>query len=677
MPLPTDWSSELATLLGAGRAEEARRLLAMARQSGWSGAIPDRLEEESRRLGEDQARLIRLFEAGRWGELEAAAMGLLARRPGDGFVRKALGTALLQQGRLAEADARLLEAATLLPEDVELLITLGVTRWRRGSQDDAETLLRHALARHPGHVTALFNLANLRNARGDADDAIATWREVIRLDPGHGHAYCNSFTRMLDLGRTREAAETYRLALLSVSLPFGARLLGELMLPRIPASQEEIDHWRERFREGIARLEAQPGTPGWEALPREASLSFYLAYHDRCDRELIVAMNRMLRVKAPVLVHQDLSAWTPPRSGERRIRVGFVSQYLSDHTIGRLNEGWLRHLDRARFEVTLFHAPRARRDPFGALLDALADATYALPEDPEGQRRIIAATAMDILFYPEVGMAPAIHYLAHARLAPVQVVGWGHPDTTGLPTMDYFLSSALIEPEGAKAHYSERLIRLRRLPCCYPMPEPPAKLPTRAELGLPEQGRIYACPQTQFKLHPAFDQVLADIAAGDPDGWIVLLEWREPSWTDLLEARWAAHHPHLPERVRFLPLMPRERYLALLAQVDVLLDPLHFGSGNTFYEAMAVGTPVITWPGRFMRGRIVAGGYRQMGIADPPVAETIEAYAPLALAFARDEARRLAFTQEVASKRTNLFDDRSVVQEFAAFLLAALDDPCP
>ena len=79
-----------------------------------------------------------------------------------------------------------------------------------------------------------------------------------------------------------------------------------------------------------------------------------------------------------------------------------------------------------------------------------------------------------------------------------------------------------------------------------------------------------------------------------------------------------------------------------MAQMDVLLDPLHFGSGNTFYDAMVNGTPVVTWPGRFARGRNVAAAYRQMGVADAPVAQHLEDYAPLALALGRDTERRRA-----------------------------------
>ena len=63
--------------------------------------------------------------------------------------------------------------------------------------------------------------------------------------------------------------------------------------------------------------------------------------------------------------------------------------------------------------------------------------------------------------------------------------------------------------------------------------------------------------------------------------------------------------------------MYRDDYLCLLDTVDILLDPIYFGSGNTFYESMAFGTPIVTMPGKFMRGRLVAGGYKQMKVLNP------------------------------------------------------------
>src|SRR5208337_1279441 len=79
-------------------------------------------------------------------------------------------------------------------------------------------------------------------------------------------------------------------------------------------------------------------------------------------------------------------------------------------------------------------------------------------------REQIAALALDILFYQDIGMEPTSFFLAFARLAPVQCVSFGHPNTTGIPNMDYFVSNDLFEPPDAPSHYSERLILLHDLP---------------------------------------------------------------------------------------------------------------------------------------------------------------------------------------------------------------------
>jgi predicted O-linked N-acetylglucosamine transferase (SPINDLY family) len=113
--------------------------------------------------------------------------------------------------------------------------------------------------------------------------------------------------------------------------------------------------------------------------------------------------------------------------------------------------------------------------------------------------------------------------------------------------------------------------------------------------------------------------------------------------------------------------------MALMASVDLLLDPLHFGSGKTMYDAMVSGTPVVTLPGRFMRGRIVAGAYRQMRVADAPIAVSREDYVSLALALGRDSERRRALRQaSVEAARRDLFDDVQAIVEFEAFLVAAV-----
>ena len=300
------------------------------------------------------------------------------------------------------------------------------------------------------------------------------------------------------------------------------------------------------------------------------------------------ALAALLAEKAPGLrvTAGHLAGWRPPTGG--RIKVAFVSMLLSDHTIGQLYQGMIAGLDRGRFEVVVAHLPRSVRDPVRAQISASADLAIDLPPGVAAQRQRLEAERLDVVFYPDVGMSPESYLLAQARLAPVQAVSWGHPDTTGLPSLDYFVSGDAIEPEGAETAYTERLIRLPRLPCVYrPLGE--AEILSREALGLPAAGALYGCPQSLFKLHPDFDPVLAEIVDRDPRGWLVFVEGQRPTDREALESRWAARFPALKARARFVPRAARAKFLGLLAAMDVLLDPPHFGSGNTFYEAARPG----------------------------------------------------------------------------------------
>jgi protein O-GlcNAc transferase len=400
-----------------------------------------------------------------------------------------------------------------------------------------------------------------------------------------------------------------------------------------------------------------------------------LAYHNYNDRPVMESLCRLFRARVPALTAAapHLSDGRPAAMKGQRIRVGFLSEFFVNHTIGKLYQGLIRHLDRRRFEVVVIHAPKAKRDALSQSLGALADKTLVLPVGLAGQQSAVAAAKLDVLFYPDIGMSSSTYFLAYARLAGIQVVSWGHPATTGLDTIDYFVSAGSIEPEDAQDHYTERLICLNRMPCCYQALTAPTRISSRTALGLPERCTLYGCPQSLFKIHPDFDAVLAAIAEGDPTGRIVLLEGLYPAWKCLLQTRWETTFPILLQRVLFLPRLPPEQFMALMAHLDVLLDPIHFGSGNTLYEAMAFGTPVVTWPGTFMRGRIVAGAYRQMGVADAPIALRLEDYAPLALALGRSPERRRALREvTIDAAKQQLFDDLMAVREFEIFLEGAV-----
>ncbi|SEH33792.1 tetratricopeptide repeat protein [Magnetospirillum fulvum] len=585
-----------------------------------------------------------------------------------------LGNAQKELGRLDDAISCWRRALALKPDYPEAHSNLGLVLREQGRIDEAVAHCRKAIALRADFPEAHNNLGSAVQAQGRLDDAAAAFRQAIALRPDYTEAHSNLGIVQQDLGRPDEARASHLRA--QETRPGSLRYScnAQLFMPIIADSTEAIAVSRKRYEAGIGALTDSP--PFLDVSIKDVNpRSFYLAYHNVDNRPVMEALHRLFRAKVGGLTFTapHLAGWQSPAVRGRRVRVGFLSEFLVGHTVGNLNQGFIEHLDRDRFDVVLIHTAHAKRDALSNILDRLADTSLTLPHSLEAQQQAVAAAELDVLIYPDIGMAPSTYFLAYARLAPVQAVMWGHPDTTGLDSIDYFVSSKSIEPDNAQDVYTERLIRLDRLNCYYTPPQAPTDILSRAELGLPETGILYGCPQSLFKFHPDFDAVLAAIALGDPTGRIVLIAGDNASWAEQIRARWQKTDPILLERTLFLPRMPRDRFVMMLAHIDILLDPIHFGSGNTLYEAMVGGTPVITWPGQFMRGRIVAGAYRQMGIADAPIAPRIEDYAPLALALGRDPDRREALRQSLRSAAgRDLFMDMSAVRGIEAFLDAAV-----
>ncbi|MGR3303745.1 MAG: O-linked N-acetylglucosamine transferase family protein, partial [Candidatus Scalindua sp.] len=256
--------------------------------------------------------------------------------------------------------------------------------------------------------------------------------------------------------------------------------------------------------------------------------------------------------------------------------------------------------------------------------------------------------------------------LAFSRLAPVQCVTWGHPVTTGIPNIDYFISSDKSEPPGAEDNYSERLILPDRLTTYYYRPELPEEPRSREYFSFLEEQNLYVCPQTIFKFHPDFDDVLGSLLRQDTRGLLVLIEGKQKHWTKLLQDRFSSAFPDVFDRVKFLPMMPTKDFLSLLKLADVILDTPYFGGGNTSLESFACGAPIVTWPGEFMRDRLTLALYKQMGIMDC-VADNARSYLDIAFRLANDKTWREEIRDKIRANSDCLFEDIEAVHELERF----------
>jgi predicted O-linked N-acetylglucosamine transferase (SPINDLY family) len=262
------------------------------------------------------------------------------------------------------------------------------------------------------------------------------------------------------------------------------------------------------------------------------------------------------------------------------------------------------------------------------------------------------------------------YFLTFARLAPVQCTGFGTHGTTGIAAVDYFLSSRLIEPEEAEKHYTETLCQFQTIPTYQrriPLP-PPA---CRGAFNLPERGHLYFCPQRLSKFHPEFDAILRNILQNDAKGYLILLEGRHKHVAAQLHARFRKTLGPAASRVIFMPPQAPGDYYRLLSLADVLLDPPHYSSSLTGYDAFSLGLPMVTLPGDLMVQRYALGLYRKMGLEDL-AAWSAEAYVAMAVRLAVDRDYREAVCRRIAERSEVLFEDSGAVREHEEFFEGAL-----
>jgi predicted O-linked N-acetylglucosamine transferase (SPINDLY family) len=612
-----------------------------------------------------------LRESGEAKQAEESCRAALRLAPGYALAHYNLGLALEEQGRDEEALASYGEALRRDDKMALALLNSGGILEGMGRKSEAMQAYMAAIRRDARLVDAYRNIAALLEAEGNLAEAIPWCQQALKLEPENPRTLYLLGLLLEQHGSTDHAAMAMRRAIerMPPAQSGEMRLAHALLLPPVARSREHIGELRARYARNLDELAAA----GLRLAADGVTLTppFYLAYHGECNRELHAKLAATLLEAWPAL------GWTAPhcrrwRAPGARIRVGFLSRFLRNHSIGRTTRGLVAELDRARFEVTAIFLPPAPDDEIARFIRERAERSVTLPTTLYEAREAIAALELDVLFYQDIGMETMSWLLAFARLAPVQCLSFGHPDTTGIPNMDWFVSGDLYEPEGAEASYSERLFLLRNLgTLAYyyrPRLQEPAK--SRAQLGLP-QGNVYLCPQTLFKLHPDFDALAAGILRADPAGRVVLLEGKYPYWADLLRARFARTLPECAQRIVFLPQLAPDDFVNLLAVADVVLDTPHFNGMNTSLEAFAMGTPIVTLPGAHQRGRHTAGMYRRMGVADGVAADAAD-YVRIAVRLGTDRAARESLRARILERCGVLFEDPSAPLEFGRFFETAV-----
>lgn len=615
---------------------------------------------------------------GSFAKAESCYRRALSLKPGYAEAHNNLGLALKEQGMLDEAVASFVQALSFRPDLAEVHNNLGNALKEQGKPDEAVASYTTALSLKPDYAEAHNNLGNALKERGNVDDAVTSYLRALSFKPDLVEAHYNLGLGLQEQGKTDESVASY-LKALSFE-PDYAEARWSIAMSQLPAvygpgidpsacraalaiALTELDEWfyGDRVNNGFKAVGSQQ--------------PFYLAYQEEDNRDLLSRYGALcFRLMDDWLQRQRfVSAQAAPTG---IIKLGIVSGHFRNQSVWHaLIEGWLRHLDRTRFELHLFYLGTTQDDETAF---ARINAT-TFSQGKRGLKQCVETILEhrpDVLMYPELGMDSMTVKLASMRLAPVQISAWGHPETTGLPSIDYYLSAEGFEPDNAHANYTERLIELPHLGCCYPRMPVSHEEPELAALEIDPASTLLICPGTPYKYAPQHDWVLVDIARQLGRCQFIFFNYRINNWSAMLQHRlrsvFAQAGLQYDDFVVSIPWQDKPAFYGLMRRADIYLDTIGFSGFNTAMQAVECSLPIVTREGRFMRGRLASGILKRMGLSEL-IAATEDDYVALAVRLARDTAYRDFVRTRIDTCREVLFEDLAPIRALENFLINVIE----
>lgn len=376
---------------------------------------------------------------------------------------------------------------------------------------------------------------------------------------------------------------------------------------------------------------------------------------------------RIMAAKYPRFIHP-----LPSRSSDGRIKIGIVSNYFYNHSNWKIPiRGWLEQLDRQLFSIHCFHTGEIN-DVATESARSLAD-SFLQSSDIDELVSDIYGQNFDVLIYPGIGMDTATLKLAALRLAPVQCTSWGHPVTTGMPTVDYYLSSDLMEPAGGDLHYTEKLVRLPNLSIWYDPAEPePDVSPVLVIPGIEKHEVVFLCCQNLLKYLPQYDFIFPAIAGQVENVRFVFIASYVAELTDKfiqrLDLAFQNRGLIADDYVTVLPQLNEADFTALNARADIFLDSIEWSGCNTVFESLPFNKPIVTMPGSFMRGRHVYAILKMMDIEDT-IASNVDDFVSIAVRLANDVPWRKAVSARIYRNKHKIYCDRECIEGLETFLM--------
>jgi len=541
-----------------------------------------------------------------------------------------LGLISLDNNEFKKSREYFVRAMNINPDDIDIKFNNISTYLVEQNYYGVEFWLRDLLKKDPVNTRALKQLSEVLLLDGRLDD----FREIYQLYLDNSYA---NFEEINNIKHIRKIIATDYIDTSNFQIDFQRK--------NIISEIENTDPFINKNLIGILDIE-------------QLNFDMQFAYHGRDNKELKYKYNNLFN---KYFTNKDLTFNT------NKIKIGFLITKIHENIFLRFLFNIISSLPNDQFDIYIICSKSGWEKTLKNKLKEFTKQVF-IDTDIEDSAKIILDLRLDILYHWEIGTDTKNYFLPFYRLAPIQCTSIGWPDTSAIETVDYFISSDLIETENAQENYTEKLIKFKKLPFNIDNPKVISndKIKQLQHFNFESDKNIYLCNQNLRKIHPDFDILVSGILKKDPNGIIVFVETKNKNISELLKLRIRIKHPDIYNQLIFLEHLNNEEYLSLLTHAKVILDTLYFGGANTSYEAFAMNAPIVTFPWTHERGRYTLGCYKQMDI-DGLVANSFDEYIDLAVKTANDKEFRDKIVKDISENNHKLFNDKEVVQEYVNF----------
>jgi predicted O-linked N-acetylglucosamine transferase (SPINDLY family) len=548
-------------------------------------------------------RVAVLYELGRFKDAEVAAREGIELHPDVAALHVNLGTVLLHTARARLAVKSFKQALVCDPSCPEANMSLAMLLGEAHRLAETLDFIEHEIEIKGVTAQRLVSLALAQQAKGDIAEAEITCRAVIEMQPGN-------VTALIALA----GCMSYR-----------------------------SDHWS-AVRLLEQALEANPQMPAIYS-----NIAFNVTYLPNISSDEVFRYHREWAQRYENVPDDKRFVHPPGQSESRPLRIGYVSGDFGRHPVGFLIRDVLRFHDRDNFYVHCYSMMRADdeitiaiKERADSWIDALLMSDDELAEQIHQDRIDIL---IDLSGHTAYNRLPSFT----RRPAPVQATWIGYFHSTGMESIDYFITDPYTTPADSGQLFSEIPVYLPHTRFCYSPPDyaPEPKVLDAVSL----QPIVFGSFNRIEKLVDPVIEAWARILKAIPESRILIKAGKvdNDSIREGLLCRFA-DQGIAADRIEMRPPSPHPDMLAQYGDIDIALDTFPFNGGMTTLEALWMGVPVVTMDGDGVVSRQTYSALANIGLVDQLSFSGVDDYVSGAISLATDRSRLVAIRRDIRAR---------------------------